>query len=194
MIKNLTKFKNLFIHQNIICFGVCQFFCHLIIFLQFLISTTEYSYYAYLSVYGLTIFFIISQKHVPGHKGVDGNEAADRLANEGAMKITQGNHGSTEVTIPCSCTLTNWKGRYPVLSASSHIMFYEFHALWDWANYEPSICNLWSETCIVGLSILWTLNMWSLIRNMLCGIEKIMNQQYVISRQKHDVTNDLSDL
>lgn len=103
-------------------------------------------------------------------------------------KLHKGNHGSTEVTIPCSCTVTNSKSRYPVLSASSHIMFYEFHALWDWADYEPSICNLWSETCIVGLSILWTLNMWSLIRNMLCGIEKIMNQQYVISRQKHDVT------
>lgn len=88
-------------------------------------------------------------------------------------KLHKGNHGSTEVTIPCSCTVTNSKSRYPVLSASSHIMFYEFHALWDWANYEPSICNLWSETCIVGLSILWTLNMWSLIRNMLVGLRRL---------------------
>lgn len=31
--------------------------------------------------------FTLLQKYVPGHKGVDGNEEADRLANEGAMKV-----------------------------------------------------------------------------------------------------------
>lgn len=59
-----------------------------------------------------------------------------------------------------------WISRYLVLSASSHIMLHEFMhceigqimnlqyvifdkklALWDWAGHEPSICDLWSETC-----------------------------------------------
>ncbi|XP_078319731.1 ribonuclease H-like [Crassostrea virginica] len=33
-------------------------------------------------------------KHVYGHRGVEGNEAADRLANEGAIKTAPGNSSS----------------------------------------------------------------------------------------------------
>lgn len=73
-------------------------------------------------------------------------------------KLCKRSHGSTELNF--------WISRYLVLSASSHIMLHEFMhceieqimnlqyvifdkklALWDWAGHEPSICDLWSETC-----------------------------------------------
>ena len=37
-------------------------------------------------VYLLKRPFSVSQTHVPGHRGIPGNEAADNLARSGALK------------------------------------------------------------------------------------------------------------
>lgn len=82
-------------------------------------------------------------------------------------KLCKKSHGSTELNLHSVFMYFDfWISRYLVLSACSHIMLLEFMhceieqimnlqyvifdkklALWDWAGHEPSICDLWSETC-----------------------------------------------
>lgn len=63
-------------------------------------------------------------------------------------KLCKRSHGSTELNLPF-CVHVLWLLNKQVPGAFSKFTYYApwVHALWDWAGHEPSICDLWSETC-----------------------------------------------